>query len=395
MTDLPELLIRARAFVDDDVLPVEKLFLAGDMPGVDREMVRLRARARELGLFAPHLPPSVGGVGLTLSQFGELAAVLGRSPLAHVACNCQAPDAGNAELMLIHGSPAQKARWLAPLAAGELRSCFGMTEPEFAGSNPTRLGTTAVLDGDEWVIDGHKWFTSSADGASLCIVMAVTDPEASRYARASMILVPTDAPGFEVVRNLPLMGEQGAGFASHAEVRLTGVRVPKDSLIGPRGGGFLLAQQRLGPGRIHHCMRWIGIAERALDLMIARAASRELDDGVPLATKQVVRAWMAESFAAIRASRLMVLDTARRIETRGDHGSRAEISAIKFYVADVMLTVLDRAIQTWGGAGMLDDEAPLAWWYRHERGARIYDGADEVHKMVVARELLKRAGVRR
>lgn len=269
-----------------------------------------------------------------------------------------------------------------------------MTEPDFAGSNPVWLGTAARREGDEYVLDGRKWFTSSAEGAAFCVVMSVTNPDAQLHERASMIVVPLDTPGFSLVRNLPVMGETGSDWMSHAEVRLEGVRVPVTNRIGEEGAGFTLAQERLGPGRIHHCMRWIGICERAFDLMCTRAADRELSPGEPLGTRQIVHAWIAESRAAIDAARLMVLRTAWRIDREGARAARDDVSLIKFQVAGVLQEVLDRAIQVHGGYGLLD-ELPLAFWWRHERASRIYDGPDEVHKTSVARRILARYGMQR
>lgn len=395
--DLDAVLDRVRQFVDDELVPLERHLLAGDFDALLPAMAETRAAVREMGLWNPHLDADHGGLGLGLDGFGRVSEVLGRSPLGHLAFNCQAPDAGNMELMLAHASEAQREQFLEPLMRGDVRSCFGMTEPEHAGSNPTVLSTTARLDDGEWVLDGHKWFTSSFDGAAFCVVMAVTDPDAeNRYARASMIVVPTNAEGVEHVRKLPVMGDEGAGWFSHSEIRLDGVRVPEGHLLGPRGGGFTLAQERLGPGRIHHCMRWLGICERAFDLMCEYAATRELAPGRPVAAQGTVQAWIAESRAEIDAARLYVLDTARRIAeadtiVEGQKAARVQVSAIKFYVAGVLQRVLDRALQAHGGLGMLDD-TPLAFWYRHERAARIYDGPDEVHKGVVARQELKARG---
>lgn len=390
---LDHVLQQIRAFVRDELLPLEPLLQAGDLRELLPALDGRRGRVKELGLWAPYLPREVGGLGLSLAEYGRVSEALGWSPLGHYAFNCQAPDVGNLELLMHHGSDDQRARWLGPLAAGEIRSCFSMTEPDHAGSNPVHLGTTAVRDGDEYVIDGHKWFTSSADGAAFAIVMAVTNPDAKRpHERASQIIVPVDTPGFRLVRNIPIMGEAGEGWFSHAEVVYEGCRVPVASRIGPEGSGFRLAQERLGPGRIHHCMRWIGMAERALDLMCRRAASRELSPGEPLGSKQAVQHWIAESRAEIHASRLMVLDAAERIDREGAAAARVDISLIKFYVAGVLQRVIDRAIQAHGALGITDD-TPLAWMYRHERAARIYDGPDEVHKSVVAREILKEYGV--
>ena len=394
---LDSVLDRVRQFVDDELIPLEPLLLAGDFGALLPAMERARGEVRALGLWNPHLSEGHGGLGLGLDQFGHVSEALGRSPLGHYAFNCQAPDAGNMELMLAHAGSRQRELFLDPLLRGDVRSCFGMTEPEHAGSNPTVMSTTARLDGGEWVVDGHKWFTTAFDGAAFCIVMAVTDPDAeNRYARASMIVVPTDAAGVEHVRKLPVMGDEGAGWFSHSEIRLDGVRVPEANLLGPRGGGFTLAQERLGPGRIHHCMRWLGICERAFDLMCEYAARRELAPGRPVAAQGVAQAWIAESRAEIDAARLYVLDTARRIAgadsvVEGQRAARVQVSAIKFYVAGVLQRVLDRALQAHGGLGMLDD-TPVAFWYRHERAARIYDGPDEVHKGVVARQELKARG---
>jgi alkylation response protein AidB-like acyl-CoA dehydrogenase len=264
-----------------------------------------------------------------------------------------------------------------------------MTEPEHAGSNPVWMSTAAVKDGNDYVIDGHKWFTSSADGAAFAVVMAVTNPEAPPHLRASQIIVPTDTPGFTIVRNIPVMGHAGDGYTSHAEVRYQRCRVPQSNRLGAEGAGFLIAQERLGPGRIHHCMRWLGICERAFDLMLERAATRALAPDELLGNKQIVRAWIAESRAEINAARWMVLQAAWTIDREGMAAARDEISLIKFHVAGVLQKVLDRAIQAHGALGITDD-TPLAAFYRHERAARIYDGPDEVHKMSVAKRLLAR-----
>ena len=390
-----DLTAAARSFLDSDVLPVERTVLERGFGAAGVEIERLRSKVREMGLLAPHMPREWGGGGLSLLEFAPLSEVLGRSVIGHVVFNVQAPDAGNMELLLHHGSPEQRERWLRPLVAGDIRSCFGMTEPEFAGSNPVWMGTTARQEGNEYVIDGHKWFTSGADGATFCVVMAVTNPDApSPHARASQILVPVDMPGFEIVQNLPVMGERGEGWMSHAEVRLSGVRVSVDNRIGEEGAGFTLAQERLGPGRIHHCMRWLGICERAFDLMCERAATRELSPGRPLGTRQIVQEWIAESRAEIDAARLLVLRTAWKIDAQGAAEARDDISLIKFHTAAVLQRVLDRAIQTHGALG-LTEQTPLAFWWRHERGARIYDGADEVHKTSVAKRILGQYGMKK
>jgi alkylation response protein AidB-like acyl-CoA dehydrogenase len=318
---------------------------------------------------------------------------LGRSPVGHYALNCQAPDVGNMELLMAYGSDDIKKRYLEPLVAGRIRSCFSMTEPEHAGSNPVWLSTKAIRDGNDYVITGRKWFTTGADGAAFAIVMAVTNPDADTpYLRASQIVVPTDTPGFRIVRNLSVMGETGGEWASHSEVAYEAARVPVTNRLGDEGAGFILAQERLGPGRIHHCMRWIGTCERAMDLMCQRAATRELSPGKPLGTRQIIQEWIADSRAEIHASRLMVLSAAQAIGEHGAHAARDEISMIKFFVAGVLQRVLDRAIQTHGALG-LTDETPLAFWWRHERAARIYDGPDEVHKISLARHILRGYGL--
>lgn len=392
-----ELLDRVRGFVEVRLHPLEPALFTGRIAEVEAAVAAEREEVRRLGLWAPGLPRELGGMGLGLVDYGLVSEVLGGSPLGHLAFGCQAPDAGNLEILHLHATPAQRQRWLEPLAAGAIRSCFAMTEPENPGSNPVLLSTRAVLIGPDgggpdngggWTIDGHKWFVTGAEGAAVAVVMAVTDPEAPRHRRASMLLVPTDAPGFEIVRNLPVMGEPGAGFFSHAEVRLDGCRVGPEALLGPRGEGFAIAQERLGPGRIHHCMRWLGICARALDLTCRRAAGREIAPGEPLADRDLVRAVIAESAAEVQAARLLTLHTAWTIERRGWRAARAEVSMIKFAVAGALGRVLDRALQVHGGLGMLDD-TPLAFFYRHERAARIYDGPDEVHKLALARRLLR------
>jgi alkylation response protein AidB-like acyl-CoA dehydrogenase len=294
------------------------------------------------------------------------------------------------ELLIEHGNDAQKETYLIPLAGGEIRSSFAMTEPDYPGSNPTWMETLALKDGKDYVINGRKWFSTSADGSQFSIVMAVTNPEEeNRYKRSSMIIVPTDTPGFNLMRNTPVMGEPGEGHASHGEIDLIDCRVPQTNLLGPEGEGFTLAQQRLGPGRIHHCMRWIGICERAFDLMCKYAVTRQIAPGRPLSQLGPIQNWIAESRAEINAARLLVTEAAQKIDEQGTKAAREDISLIKFYVAGVLHSVLDRAIQVHGGLGMTD-YTPLAYWYRHERAARIYDGPDEVHKWSVARRILER-----
>ncbi|MGF7216663.1 alkylation response protein AidB-like acyl-CoA dehydrogenase [Spirosoma lacussanchae] len=393
-TDQTKALVpRIREFVLNELVPLETSeHLTGNFSKVAAILDQKRELVRKAGLWGLQHSLDEGGLGLSLCEFGQVSEALAWSPFGHYTFNCQAPDIGNMELMHKYAPEPLKRLYLEPLRDGHIRSCFSMTEPEFAGSNPTRMGTTAVRQGDDWVINGHKWFTSSADGSAFAVVMAVTNPDAAPHRRASMILVPTDTPGFELVRNISIMGDGSDHWGSHAEVRYTDVRVPATNLIGGEGMGFVLAQERLGPGRIHHCMRWIGISERCFDLMCRRAATREMEDGVMLGEKQFVQGWIAESRAQIDAARLMVLRTAQNIDQFGAAAVRNQISAIKFFVADIMLNVVDRAIQTYGAMGITDDVL-LPWYYRHERGARIYDGADEVHKTALARSILKEYGL--
>ncbi|MBA3548682.1 MAG: acyl-CoA dehydrogenase family protein [Nannocystis sp.] len=383
------LLDRIRHFVTTRVYPVEAELLALGFSAAEPRLQALRAEVRAAGLWMPQMSKQLGGLGLSLQDHGLVSEVLGQCPFGHYLFNCQAPDAGNMEILHKYATPAQQQRFLAPLLRGEIRSCFSMTEPDNAGSNPTQLACTAVRDGDDYVINGRKWFTSSADGAAFAVVMAVTDPGAEAHRRASMLLVPTDTPGFRLVRNIPIFGHAGGGYDSHAEIAYEDCRVPADNLLGPAHAGFAIAQERLGPGRIHHCMRWLGICERALAMMCRRALARQLAPGEALADKQIVQAWIAESRARIDAARLMVLRTAWLIDEHGFAGAREEVSLIKFHVAEVMAGVLEHAIQVHGALGLTDDTV-LAWYYTRERGARIYDGPDEVHKMVVARRILHR-----
>ena len=383
------LLARVRAFLDEHVLPVEPELLALGFAAAEPRLAALRAQVRAAGLWLPQMPQTLGGLGLSLLDHGLVSEVLGSSPFGHYLFNCQAPDAGNMEILHTHGTPEQHERFLRPLLAGDTRSCFSMTEPGNPGSNPTQLACIATRDGDDYVIDGRKWFTSGADGSAFAIVMAVTDPDAEAHRRASMLIVPTDTPGFRIVRNIPIFGHAGSGYDSHAEIAYESCRIPVRNRLGPEHAGFAIAQERLGPGRIHHCMRWLGICERALGLMCRRALARQLAPGEPLADKQIVQAWIAESRAHIDAARLTVLRTAWLIDQHGFAAAREEVSLIKFHVAEVLQQVLDRAIQVHGALGLTDDTV-LAFWYTRERGARIYDGPDEVHKMVVARRILHR-----
>jgi alkylation response protein AidB-like acyl-CoA dehydrogenase len=390
---LREILPQIREFVKEELYPLENQFLSQSFRSLEPLLQEKRNQVKKAGLWAPHLSENEGGLGLNLTEFAQISEELGHTPIGHYVFNCQAPDIGNMELLHKFGTAHQKETFLEPLMNGEVRSCFSMTEPGFAGSNPVLMSTAAVREGKEYTINGHKWFTSSADGASFAIVMALTNPENTNpYARASMIVVPTNTPGFINIRNIRIMGEEGDSYNSHAEIKYENCRVPAENLLGPEGAGFKLAQERLGPGRIHHCMRWIGICERAFDLMCKRAASRQIAPGEFLGHKQTIQAWIAESRASINAARLMVLHTAYQMEAEGQAAVREEISTIKFFVANVLQMVVDRAIQVHGALGVTDDTV-LSYWYRHERGARIYDGPDEVHKSVVARKILKGYGL--
>ena len=384
------MLAMIREFMDREVIPLEGEMLFGTPETLAASVLDVQAKVKQMGLWAPNHPVEFGGLGLSMVDHGLFAEAVGRSPLGMTAFGTQAPDAGNIEILHKHGTDEQKEIWMRPLIEGKIRSCFSMTEPDTSGSNPTLLATTAVSDGDDYVINGQKWFTSSADGASVAILMAVTDPAAPPHKRASMILVPTDTPGFNLVRNVSVMGHPGSGHSSHGEVIYQGCRVPKTNLLGPEGHGFVIAQDRLGPGRIHHCMRWLGIAGRAFDMMCDRANSRVVDiEGGTLGDRQVIQHWVAELDAEIRGARLQVLHAAWRIDREGAKAARDEISAIKFVVANTMLKAVDTSIQVHGALGVTDDTV-LAHWYRHERAARIYDGADEVHKTSVGRRILRR-----
>ena len=388
-----ELRDRIRAFLGEHGYPVElEAMRAVDeevAPGVayPEILVEIRARARAEGLWNLFMPDERFGAGLTNVEYAVLCEEMGRSPgIAPMAFNCAAPDTGNMEILAEHGSDEQRERWLQPLLDGEIRSCFSMTEPEVAGSDPTTLETRGELEGDEWVINGHKWFTSGAVGAAVAIAMVVTDPDAPPYARASMILVPTDNPGFNLVRPVSVMGHSGG--PGHCEIRYEDCRVPAANLLGPRQAGFVIAQDRLGPGRIHHCMRAIGTAERAIEMMCRRAAEREAF-GSKLAEKQFVQDFIAKSRMEVDQARLLTMLAAWKMDTAGKRAARQEISMIKVVAANVVMDVLDRAIQVHGSLGMSDD-TPLAWMWRFSRMLKVADGPDEVHKMVIARREVNR-----
>ena len=388
VTELSE---RIGAFLDEHVYPVEMETLhALDTevgPGVPypKILVDLRERAKAEGLWNLFLADE-HGAGLTNWEYGMLCEVMGRSMVSPFVFNCSAPDTGNIEILIDHGTGEQKAQWLEPLLEGTIRSCFSMTEPETSGSDPTGLAGRAELVDGEWVINAHKWFTSGAVGASVAIAMLVTDPDAAPHKRASMILVPTDAPGFNLVRPISVMGHDGG--PGHCEIKYEDCRVPEENLLGERGGGFVIAQDRLGPGRIHHCMRAIGAAERALELMCKRANTR-VSFGGTLGEKQFVQDFVAKSRIEVDSARLMVLHAAWKMDTAGKRAARQEISMIKVQAAQMVMEVLDRAIQVHGALGVSDD-TPLAAMWRGLRMLRLADGPDEVHKMVIALRELNR-----
>ncbi|MBF0395589.1 MAG: acyl-CoA dehydrogenase family protein [Desulfobacterales bacterium] len=376
-------------FVDKELIPLEVEYLNHEFVELLPVLEEKRSMVKKMELWAPNHPKELGGMGLDLVEHALVSEALGRTPIGHYVFNCQAPDAGNIEILHKYGTDEQKETYLKPLVEGKIRSCFSMTEVNMPGSNPLMLETTAVKDGDDYIINGQKWYTTSAEGSKFAIVMAVTNPEAPAYLRASMIIVPTDTPGFNLVRNIPVMGHKGTDYASHGEILYSNCRVPKKNLLGPEGHGFVIAQERLGPGRIHHCMRWLGICNRSFDLMCSRANARKiLPDGKTLSTRQIIQTWVAESASEIQAARLMTLHAAWKIEKEGAKAARYDISFIKFVVANTMQKVIDRALQVHGGMGMTDDTI-IAYFYRHERAARIYDGADEVHKVSVAKKILE------
>lgn len=389
---IEEMRTKIRHFIDEKIIPWEPEGFRFDeehYPQCSEDhpyMRQLQQEVKAMGLWAPHLPLEAGGMGLSVLEYGLLNEIIGRSYYAPRAFGCNAPDSGNAEILWHFGTEEQKEKYFYPLMRGEVRSYFGMTEPQVSGADPRNLQTRAERDGDEWVINGRKWYSTNANGAAFGIVVAVTQPQESPYRRQTMIIVPTDAPGYKPLRPISVMGH--ATGAGHWEVAFENCRVPLANTLGNEGDGFMISQARLGPGRIHHCMRWLGQAQRAFDLMCQYAKKREAFDS-PLADKQTVQNWIADSAAEIYAARMMTLYAAWMIDKLGQKEARVEISLIKFYGAKVLMDVLDRAIQVHGGLGVSDD-TPLAFMWRQGRAARIYDGPDEVHRMVVARHILKR-----
>ncbi len=388
-----ELIAEVTAFLTEKVYPAEPVFAAQEeASGWDRPPVidELKAAARERGLWNLFLPGE-HGAGLTNLQYAPLAELTGRSPhLAPEAFNCAAPDTGNMELLSQYGTPEQRDRWLKPLLEGQIRSAFCMTEPAVASSDASNIETRIAADGDDYVITGRKWWSSGAMAprCELLIVMGKTDPDASRHQQQSMILVPRDTPGVHVKRGMRVFGYDDGPHGGHAEIEFDAVRVPATNILGSAGEGFAMAQARLGPGRIHHCMRLIGMAERALELMCVRANER-VAFGKPLAEQGVVQDWIAQSRVEIEQARLLVLKTAWLMDTVGNRGAHTEIQAIKIVTPAVALAVIDRAIQTFGAAGVSQD-TPLAALWAQARTLRLADGPDEVHKASLARRELRR-----
>ena len=384
-------------FMDSHVYPAEPVYaeqVAANRWATPPVINELKAEARSRGLWNLFMPDSDYGAGLTNLEYAPLCEIMGRSlAIAPVATNCAAPDTGNMEILAVFGTEDQKARWLEPLLQGEIRSCFGMTEPDVASSDARNIETSIVRDGDEYVINGRKWWTSGAmhPDCKIMIVMGKTDPNGPTYRQQSQVLVPMDAPGVSVVRPLTVFGYDDAPHG-HAEVLLEDVRVPVSNVLGNEGDGFAIAQERLGPGRIHHCMRLLGMAERSFEMMVRRVQEREAFGG-PIADQGVVQAWIADSRMELEQARLLVLKTAWLMDTAGNRGARIEIAAIKVVAPNVALNVIDRAIQAFGGAGV-DGDVPLAELWAQARTLRLADGPDEVHRRSVARRELRRLAPR-
>ncbi|HEV3283610.1 MAG TPA: acyl-CoA dehydrogenase family protein [Solirubrobacteraceae bacterium] len=379
-----------REFVRAEIWPLETIVGELDQAALDRIYAPLQERVKQRGLWAAHLDPELGGQGFGQLKLGLMHEVLGSSPFAPNAFGCQAPDSGNSEILAIAGTEEQKDRFLHPLLAGDLKSAFSMTEPNTAGSDPTQLQTRAVRDGEDYVISGRKWFSSNGSIADFLIVMAVTDPQARPHQRATMFLVPTDTPGVNILRDVPTMEhpqEEFGKLGGHAEIVYDDVRVPAANRLGSEGEGFLISQQRLYPGRIHHCMRWLGVARRAFDMLCERATYR-VAHGSVLGQHETVQNWIADSEAEMHAARLLTLHAAWVMDTQGVAAARKEISLIKFYGAGVLHDVIDRAVQAHGALGYSTD-LPLEAMYRFARAWRLYDGPDEVHRQSVARQILR------
>ena len=376
------LIARARKIIEEDVIPAEKHIVPHrGLP--DSILKPLQQKVKDQGLWAAHLPKDAGGLGLGNVFLGLLNEVLGSSPIGPRVFGTAAPDTGNAEILWLGGTKEHHERYLQPLLNDDIRSCFAMTEPDVSGADPTGLRTSAVKQGDEWVINGRKWFASNAALASFFIVMAVTDENAPAHERASMFLVDRENPGLELVREIPVMGDFSEG--GHWELEFKDCRVPSENLLGNIGEGFKLAQMRLGPGRITHAMRWLGVMNRSFDIMVSYALKRE-SRGQKLAEFQTIQNFIADSAAEIQACRFLTLHAAWKMDQKED--ARKEISLIKFYGAKILNDVINRAIQVHGSLGYSKD-TPLEAFYREARAAHIYDGPDEVHRMVLAKRILK------
>jgi acyl-CoA dehydrogenase len=378
------------AFVREEIWPLETIWEELGSDALDRALAPLKDQVKEQGLWAAHLPPDLGGQGFGQVKLGLMHEIIGSSPLAPHAFGNQPPDSGNSEILARSGTPEQKERYLEPLLAGELHSGFSMTEPDTAGSDPTVMHTTAVRDGDEYVINGRKWFTTNGSVADFLILMAVTGPDEAPHRRASMFVFDADTPGVTIVRDVATMEHPVEAFGlldGHAEIAYEDVRVPATAMLGAEGDGFLIAQHRLGPGRIHHCMRWLGVARRAFDMLCERATYRT-SHGKVLAQHQTIQNWIADSAAEMQAARLMTLHAAWKIDTQDASAARQDIALIKFFGAQVLYNVIDRALQAHGALGYSTD-LPLERMYRFARSARIYDGPDEVHRVSVARQILR------
>ncbi len=378
---------RVRRFIDSEVIPLEQ-YLDSHEDGLTSEMLQaVRAKAKQAGLWCPQLPAELGGLGLTLQEIVPVFEAAGRSLIGPLALNCSAPDEGNMHLLHLFANEAQRERYLLPLVRGEIRSAFAMTEPApGAGSDPTMLKTCAVRDGDDWIINGHKWFASGADGAAFLIIMALTNPDVATHKGATIFLAPIDAPGIEIVRRVPIMGANDLG--GHCEIKLHDLRLPNSAILSQEGEGFALTQKRLGPARLTHCMRWTGIAQRALEIATQYAAEREAFGG-PLSSHEAVQWMLADSATELHAGRLMIHHTAWLL-AQGEQ-ARQESSMCKVFVAETVNRVLDRAIQICGAKGISRD-LPLSTWFEAARAFRIYDGASEVHRMVIARQVIKQFG---
>ncbi len=384
---------RLQAFLDERVYPAERAYVdairAAETPHVQPPLIEeLKEEARRRGLWNLFLPDPEHGAGLSYLDYAPLAELMGRTMIGAEVCNCSAPDTGNMEVLHQFGTEEQRARWLQPLLDGEIRSGFAMTEPDVASSDATNVSLRMERDGDDFVLNGRKWWTTGVmhPRCRILIVMGKTELEAPVYAQQSMLLVPLDTPGLTVLRSLPVFGYEDP--EGHGELEFNDVRVPQANLIAGPGAGFLIAQARLGPGRIHHCMRAIGAAERALELLCARADARETF-GKPVSTRSNIRDWIAEARIEIEMARLFVMKTAWLVDTVGGKNARVEVAGIKVAVPNIALKIIDRAIQVHGGAGVSDD-FPLAWMYAHMRTLRLADGPDEVHKLSIARRELRR-----